>query len=224
MRAAIVTHYEIADLSLALKRHGFLLSKKPQFVFTYGGDGTILEAERKFPGIPLIPVQRSRMCSHCAVYNVYGFDKTLHALRRGRYKIKEEKKIEAVFRGRIISALNDIQVHMKDSRRALRFSVKSQKIFYKEVVGDGVVAATPYASGAYYRALGYRPFRHGCRLGFNNVWPKLPSLDVGKGVVVRLIREKAWLAADNFFLKEMRPGDSVRIKQSKKKARFVVIS
>ncbi len=224
MRAAIVSHYDKTAIANAIKRHGFLLSPKPQFVFTYGGDGTILEAESMFPGIPLVPVQKSRICSHCSVYSVVGLDRALHAIRQGKYSIRKEQKIEAVFKGKSIHALNDIQVHVKDPRRALRFSVRSGKLFYKEIIGDGFVASTSYGSGAYYRAIGNTPFKKGIRLGFNNVWPRLPFAQIDREASVKIIREHAYLAADNFFLKEIRPGDSIKIRQSKKIARFVDIN
>jgi NAD kinase len=223
MNVALVSHYDKKPILDALKKHGFSLSSRPKFVFTYGGDGTILEAEKCYPGVPLIPIQRSTICSHCSVYSVSDLDKMLHAIKSGKYSIKEEKKIEAVFQGRTISALNDIQIHLKDPRRAVRFSVKTKKKFYKEVVGDGIVAATPYASDSYYRAIGYKPFKSGLRLGFNNAWPKLPSIDIGKGVVITITRENAWLAADNFFLRTIKRWESVTIRPSKKKARFVVL-
>ncbi len=89
--------------------------------------------------------------------------------------------------------------------------------------GDGLVAATPYGSTAYYRSIGYAPFKSGIRIGFNNAWPRLPSAEIGKAALVRVVREEAWLIADNFFKTGMKRGDKVVIRPSKKIARFVVL-
>jgi len=222
MRAAIVSHYNTRPIERALKFHGFEISKNPDFVFTLGGDGTILQAENMYPGVPLVPVSKSNVCAHCSVYSVSDLDHVLHDIKSGNYRIKEERKIEAVFAAKTIRALNEIQVHVADPRRAVRFLLESGKTKYNEVISDGLVAATPFGSTAYYRTIGYEPFKSGFRIGMNNAWPRLPPLDLKEKAVVRITREKAWLLADNFYKEEMKKGDSVVIKPSKRVAKFVV--
>lgn len=223
MRIAVVSPYSTKKIIEELKIRWFSLSARPQFVFTYGGDGTILEAERCYSGVPIVPVQKSKICSRCSVYSAADVGKIVSRIAAGKYRIAEEQKVMAVFRGRKISALNEIQLHLRDPRRALRFSVRSGKKFYKEIIGDGLVAATAYGSNAYYRSMGYAPFRRGIRIGFSNVWPRLPSLEINKSATIKILREPAWLAADNHFLAAMRKGDSVKILPSRQKARFVVL-
>ncbi len=223
MRVAVVSPYNRQRIEKTLKARGFVVSPDPEIVFTYGGDGTILEAERKFSGVPIVPVQKSRICSNCSVYSLFDLGKVMKAIEKGMYSVAEEQKVEAVFKGRKVSALNEIQLHVKDPRRALRFSLRTPRMKYSEVVGDGLVAATPYGSTAYYRSIGYAPFKSGIWIGFNNAWPRLPSAEIGKAAVARIIREEAWLIADNFFKAEMKRGDKVVIRPSKKIARFVVL-
>lgn len=223
MRAAVVSPYSTGKIVRALKGHGFSLSARPQFVFTYGGDGTILEAERRYPGVPIVPMQRSKICSRCSVYSLADVRRVARAILKGKYRVAEEQKVEAVFRGRKVYALNEIQIHLRDPRRALRFSVRSCKKFYREVIADGLAAATAYGSHAYYRSMGYAPFRRGVRIGFSNAWPRLPGLEINTSATIRILRESAWLAADNHFLVAMKKGDSVTIKPSRKRARFVVL-
>ena len=171
----------------------------------------------------MVPVQRSRICSNCSVYSLFDLKQVIKAIGKGRYSVAEEQKVEAVFNGRKVSALNEIQLHVKDPRRALRFSLRAPRMKYREIISDGLVAATPYGSTAYYRSIGYAPFKSGIRIGFNNAWPRLPAMEVKKKAVVKLLRESAWLAADNFFKAEMKKSDKITIKPSKKKARFVVM-
>jgi NAD kinase len=222
IRAAIVTHYNPKDISGILKKNGFALSKRPKFVFTYGGDGTILEAEKKYPGIPIVPVQRSRICRHCEVRSVAGLGGALGAIRSNKFTIAKEEKIELVHGKKVICALNEIQVHIKDPRKALRFSLKSKNINLREVVGDGIVASTSYASDAYYRAIGCKLFGSGLRIGFNNVWPRIRPIRIAEPVRVTMIRQNAYVAADNFYLKTITPGESIIIRPSNRYARFVI--
>lgn len=223
MHVAVVSPYDREKIVRLLKKAGFVISAKPQFVFTYGGDGTILQAEQCFSGVPIVPVQKSRICSNCSVYSVSDIGKVAGEIKKGKFRIAKEGKVEAVFKGRKLHALNEIQLHVKDPRKALRFSVRAGKTRYRELIGDGLVAATRYGSTAYYRSLGYVPFRKGVRIGFNNVWPRLPALELGGTAIIRILREPAWLIADNAVKLGMKEGDFVAIRPSKKKARFVVV-
>jgi len=125
MRIAVVSHYDKKQVAKTLKRYGFAFSTDPEIVFTYGGDGTILEAEHRFPGMPIVPIQKSKICSNCSVYSVYDVKKVIENIKQGKYRIKEEETVEAVFKGKRIAALNEIQIHIKDPRKALRFSLKT---------------------------------------------------------------------------------------------------
>ena len=69
MKASVVSDYDTTKIVKILKKHGFVLSSSPELVFTYGGDGTILDAERKFPGVPIVPIQNSRICSRANCSN-----------------------------------------------------------------------------------------------------------------------------------------------------------
>lgn len=222
MKAAVVSDYNAKKLIGMLKKHGFSLSSNPEYVFTYGGDGTILDAERKFSGVPIAPVQNSRVCSKCRSYFVHNLGNVLEAIKKRKYVVVEETKIQAIFKGRKVHALNEVQIHSSDPRKAIRFSFKTKNKNYRELIGDGVIVATPYGSTGYYRSIGYKPFKTGLMAGFNNIWPRLPAVPLGK-CTIRIVRENGWIAADNFFLENMNEGDMVVIKKSNKKARFLVI-
>lgn len=222
MQAAVYSPYGKQKIFGELKRHGFSISgKNPGFVFVYGGDGSILKAEHLYPGIPKVPMRKSIICSKCRHYGLSNLGRLASAINAGKFRVKEETKIEAVIGGKRITALNEIQVRNADPRKALRFSLQAGKT-RKEIIGDGFVAATPYGSTGYYRSMGYKPFKSGIRIGFNNVWPNMKPVKTGT-CTVKIIRESAVLAADNFFVRKLSKGDTVAIRKSRNKARFVVV-
>jgi NAD kinase len=205
-----------------IRKAGFILDKKkPDFVLTYGGDGNILIAEAKYPGIPKIPVRKSEICSKCDFYDPEDLGTALRKLKQDEYLIRETEKVEAVFGKKRIVALNEVQVRNKDPRHAIRFSlqVDGKKI---NVIGDGIVASTGFGSTGYYKSLGYEPFLNGVRVALNNPVSTRKFFSVNKKAVIKILREKALLAGDNQEkVYELKEGSAVVIRKSRQNARFV---
>ena len=208
-----------------LDERGFIVThKRPDFVITYGGDGTILKAERDFPSVPKKPIKKSIICSKCMNYDLNSLDKILDKIEKKDYDITSYEKTEANFKGSTLTALNEIQVRNKKPYMALRFAIKTADRNFEKIVGDGAVFSTPYGSTAYYNKLGYEPFNEGMRIGFNNSNPK-PNAVRLKGIAkVTVLREQGLLIADNNpDMISLQPGDIVKIMESAKKAKFVEI-
>src|SRR3989338_6025982 len=130
-----------------LDERGFIVThKKPDFVITYGGDGTILKAEREFPSIPKIPIKKSVICSRCVNYDINSLDRILDKIEKKDYYLTSYSKVEASIKGRSLSALNEIQVRSKKPFVALRFSLKTADRNFDKIIGDGLVFSTPYGS------------------------------------------------------------------------------
>jgi len=118
--------------------------------------------------------------------------------------------------------VNEIQIHNKDPRKAIRFSVEVNGGKIENVIGDGLVVSTAFGSTAYYRALGLEPFKKGVMIGFNNVYPHRKPIVLKGSVFVEIVRENALLICDNNGIISLKPGDRVEIKESKEKAVFVM--
>ncbi|MBI2578843.1 MAG: NAD(+)/NADH kinase [Candidatus Aenigmarchaeota archaeon] len=205
-----------------IRKAGFRIDRKnPDFVLTYGGDGAILAAEWKYPGVPKIPVRKSMICSKCDYYDVADLGTVLRKLKKGSFRISATPKVEAIFRKKSVIGLNEVQVRNKDPRRALRFllNVDGKSM---QFIADGIVAATPYGSTAYYKSLGYEPFGSGIRIGLNNPAGLRRYFVVKKTAKIRISRERALLAADNQSrIHGLKEGDTVLVRESKQRARFV---
>lgn len=98
MRIAFVTR---DDETLALTEQAFSESfferaTSPEVVVVVGGDGTLLRAEREYPGIPKALIKSSRVGK---LYSQHSANDVASALLGGNYSINEQLAIEACVHG-----------------------------------------------------------------------------------------------------------------------------
>jgi NAD+ kinase len=207
-----------------LKKAGLREAKaKPDVVVAFGGDGTFLFAEQKYPGVPKLLIKHDRTCNRG-----HDLSAVFSALKGGEYVIEEYHKFEAAVNGKaVLVAMNDFNIHYVPPC-ALRFSVKIDgKTVTEKVIGDGVVVATPYGSTAYYKSITRTSITHGIGVAFNN-----PTEPVGEVVANEsskierhVIRGPGMLAADcNRRVVRLRDGDVVTIKKFKQPARLILLN
>ncbi len=182
----------------AVRAAGFtIVDEDPQFVVTYGGDGTVMRAERAHPGIPKIVLKDSLICKKCSQISN---EEVLALVRRDRYTIEESMKIEATAQGKTLYAMNDIALHNEDARHAIRYAVSvNGKPVGGTIIGDGVVVSTPFGSTAYYRSITDSFFEVGLGLAFNNSTEQSDHMVLKENSEIKLtiLRGPAVLYADN---------------------------
>ena len=118
-------------------------------VIVLGGDGTMLSAVHRFPGIPLLGLNLGSL-GYLAGVDEPHFEEALRALRDGTYSISRRTALGA--RGHV--ALNDIVFSRGTSGHAavIALSVDGQPA--TRFFADGLVVATPTGSTAYSLAAG----------------------------------------------------------------------
>ncbi len=212
-----------AQLLKAAKKAGFTYDeKKPDLVISYGGDGTFLWAERRYPGVPKALFRYSKTCKKC--HNL-PIDHALELIRKRKYKIVTHPKLEAKIDSTILVGTNDIVIRNAMPTHAIRFKITiNGKKINEEFIGDGIVTATPFGSTAYFHSITKKTFAKGIGIAFNNTTVEHPPILLPERAKVQLTmtRGEAFLVADNEpRMVVLTPGKQVTITISKKKARVI---
>jgi NAD+ kinase len=227
-KCLVIFRRDAFEIKKALTEEGFeLVDENPDFVICYGGDGTVLYGERNFPGLPKLIIKTSRTC-RMYDYGLKDLCVLLSKIKDGDYQIHSEMKLEVQAKGTRLVGLNEIQVHIKLPIYAVRFLLAVDSQVFKDLIGDGVIVATPFGSTGYYEATGGQCFEKGIGISFNNLHrKKLKSIIVSEDSVIHLSinRGPALLVVDNNekFI-ELNAGDEVSISKSVGVANFIYFS
>jgi NAD+ kinase len=200
-----------------------IVERQPDVVISYGGDGSLLGAERVFPGVPKCPIRDRRSTPKCPQH---GEEQILEWLLAGQLKESRLCRLEALAPdGRCVAGINDVVVNKKNISSAVRFRLWLDGALYKsQVVGDGLVVATPFGSTGYYRSITRSLFRIGIGLAFNNSTEPLDHLVVDGCtlVEVEILRGPAVLLADNAPVRiSLNRGDRVTVRRSAAETRVL---
>ena len=200
-----------------------VVGRSPDVIVCYGGDGTLLSAELKWPGVPKVPIRNSRRGHRCIPHPPA---KVLQRLVHGRLQRTEFVKISCTVFDRdaqspkySVTAMNECNVHMGHINLAVRFKIWLDDEPYAngaEILGDGFIVGTPFGSTAYFNQITRGVFHTGLGLAFKNTTELTSHVIVPDTVVVRaqITRGPAVLAYDNTpkYL-DLREGDVLDLRK-----------
>lgn len=182
------------DIEPLVKGLGFeVVTSNPEVILSYGGDGTLLYAERTYPGIPKLPIRNSLICKKCPKHD----EKVLlQNLLNGKLKLKEYKKLETTFLYTTLYALNDFVIRNRYPIHTIRFKIPPSE---RLILGDGIVVSTPFGSTGYFKSITRKTFDNGFGVAFNNITEEVKPLFLKDNdkVTFKLIRGAATLSFDN---------------------------
>ena len=227
-KVIISSAIDASEVIKALLENNFqIVNKNPDFIVSYGGDGTVLYSERFFPEVPKLIIKKSTICRKCD-YTFPQINDILAKIKSGSFIIKKEIKLETTFKDKKLVGLNEIQIHSKLPIYAVRFSLSIDGKEFPNLIGDGVVFATPFGSTGYYKSTGGKEFKKGIGISFNNLYNKqIKSFIVNEDSVIRvkINRGPGLVFADNnesFILLE--DNDLITINKSKSIAKLIYIN
>lgn len=194
----------------------------PEVIISYGGDGSLLYAERHYPGVPKVMLRNSQVCNLCATVSR---DTVLQLLQDHNFDIQEYTKLQLEANGNTRIALNDVVVghpHVNGTLRA-KISIDGKQ-YGNEILGDGVVVSTPLGSTGYYQSITRSNFQFGLGVAFNNTVRTVSHLvlDENTAIQVEVTRGPGRVAADNDEDQiELSTGDTVQIAKARENAKIV---
>ena len=225
-RAVLISGYHDDEIRIMLEHAGFsVVDANPDIVVSYGGDGTLMRAEAAWPGVPKLILKGSSICKLC---NAFPNEEVLRRVAAGEYHIRDVWKLEAVAGAVTMIGLNDIVIHNEDPRRAIRYrlAIAGQGDAGHEIIGDGIVVATPFGSTGYYRSITHSFFELGLGLAFNNSTERFDHMVLRDDAVITatILRGPALVYADNHVGgMALREGDSVTIRRSEAAAHIITV-
>jgi NAD kinase len=203
----------------AVKRAGLqLVQRDPQVVLCHGGDGTLLRAEREWPGVPKVPVRIASRARLCADHQL---EAVLRRLLDGALPRQELPLLVAEVGRWRLAALNDIVLRNDNAATAVRLVVRAADRQSGEITGDGVVCATPFGSTGYFRSVARSIVEEGFGVAFSNSTEPIEPLRLqpGEWVEIEIRRGPAELVRDNDPRSvNLRDGSRVRIALSERTA------
>ena len=118
-------------------------------VIVLGGDGTMLSAVHRFPGVPLLGLNLGTL-GYLAGVDVPHFEDALRAVRDGAFTISRRTALAVKNR----TALNDVVFSRGTSGHAAVIALSVDGRTATRFFADGLVIATPTGSTAYSLAAG----------------------------------------------------------------------
>ena len=224
-KVAIVAHAPSKVIDLKKELTDFKYDEaKPDFVVSFGGDGTYLVAERLYPGVPKLLVKDSKICVKCHDGSIYHL---ISKVLRGDYNIEKHIKLESVINKRRWLCTNDFVFRNKFPTHALRFHVGVDgKQINGLIIGDGAVIATPFGSTAYYHSISRKSFDKGIGIAFNNTTNSQNHLVLKEDSIVEfeLVRGNCVFASDNNpEVIDLIEGQVISIKKAKESAKIIKV-
>ena len=146
--------------------------KKVDIVVVFGGDGTLLNAARKYLNydIPILGINLGNV-GFLTDISTDNFEKTIKEVLDGNYKIEERNLVSAKFGNNHLYGLNEVVIHSGAYAQLMRYRLNvNDKVVYEQR-SDGLIIATPTGSTAYALSAG-GPIIHPSL----DVWTILPML------------------------------------------------
>lgn len=188
-------------------------------VICIGGDGSLLGAELKYPGVPKLAIKVSKNGNMCVEEDL--LEIKLKDIVENKIKPKEFLKLNINVKNKNFISLNELNLKNKDPRAALRFKYKINEWKSDEILSDGVVISTPFGSTGYFKSIAHAIFENGIGMAINN--PTVPQINKiineEAKILIEVVLGPALVFFDNSSkIIEINTGDKVLVTKSEERA------
>ncbi len=215
---------EVESVFLSL---GFEIDTEyPDFVISYGGDGTLLRSEYAYQGVPKLFLKNTKIGK---LAQNKANEEVISEFASGNYFIREYNKIECrINNDQTLIGAMEITLHNQDPRSAVRYNVYIDgEGLHHELIGDGVIVCNPLGSTGYYRSITDSYFEVGIGLAFNNSTEQADHvvLSSDRQIEIEITRGPGIVFADNQdMITEVGVGDRLYIQESKYIMRLIRVN
>ncbi len=228
---------QLARLKATLCPDAAQLAREVDLLLVFGGDGTILRVARQIAGsrTPLLGINIGSLGFLTAVSSEQ-LSQALDRVWRGEFRFEARALLEARARcnDRLIEhrALNDIVVSRGIAPRLIELDVRVDGDLLTRYRCDGLIVSSPTGSTAYSLAAGGAVvFPTAAVLALTPICPHtlsnraliLPE-DSTLDVTVISPKPATMLSADGQVVSDMAPGDSIRIRRSRRAVRLMQLA
>ncbi len=226
MKIAIVgkDSYVVRYYKKLLKKSGFVYSHKPDIVVSLGGDGTLLLAERWYPGVPKLPIRDKSICYNCDWDSLHA---VIRKIKANKYSIEKNMKLQAIAKKRRTTALNEFTLRNASQIHAIRFEISiNGKRIDGTLIGDGIIVSTPFGSTGYFYSITKRKFSNGIGIAFNNLTKNVRPIVLNENarVKIKIVRGTALLSHDNDpHMIRLHEGGVADVRKAKEFARIIKV-
>lgn len=210
----------------------FEVVKKGKICVAIGGDGTFIRAARSFDG-PILAIRTNEKGSigYYADITTEQIDYAIRKLKSGSYTVEKlASKIEIIYKGKHHYAINEASLN--NFLREVSFRIyeirngKKYEIYPYVMSGDGILITSVVGSTAYNKSAGGPIILSPdvfC-LTFLNVdgpYRNPIVVDSKKEIEIEVVKYDGMLRYDGIEIARLRPGESFRVRLSKKQLDIV---
>ena len=222
MIKALVRGKYFKEIVPILKKYKIdIVQNNPDIIIAYGGDGTLLEAERLYPNIPKFPIRDIKTAPMCTEHSLEGIVK---AFSQNKLKRQEILKLKGIYitGDKELLGVNDIFIHNVTRNSAIRYRLWIDDALYlSEVASDCIGFATPHGSTGYFQSITNCVFKEGIGIAISNSREHVNHVIVKEGseIKVEILRGPAIMVSDNNPNSiDLNEGDELIISRADEKA------
>lgn len=201
-----------------------LVNKKPDVVIVFGGDGTLLKSEIKYPSIPKLLVSSiSGSLGYLAAGGIQELPALLEMLKDGKYSVSNIMKLNVNFGKGNKSVLNEVFITSGVRGRSIKIELIRNENSFFTINCDGIIVFTPIGSTAYSLSCG-GPILKTESIGITLLNPHLSSakyfvLDKNDMLTLRVLAGEPIIVLDGGTPISIR--GSIKVEKSKERASLI---